>query len=206
MMDQPAARWFRSVNGDGRYGVTLLLISAAWLWLAGWGDAARGLLRYQRDALAAGQWWRLLTAHWVHLGAAHAWFNVAGLALLWAMLARHYTPRQWLLIALAAMTAIDAGLWFLQPALAWYVGASGLLHGLWAAGAIAECRVRAWHSCLLLLALLLKLAYEQYSGASAVLPDMPVVLSAHGYGAAGGALAALGIAIAAGAAGRRRPL
>ena len=198
MMDQRAARWFRSVNGDGHYGAALLLVVASWLLLAAWGETGRSLLRYQRDAVAAGQWWRLLTAHWVHLGARHVWFNVAGLALLWAMLARHCTPRQWLLIVLAALLAIDAGLWFLQPDVVWYVGASGLLHGIWAAGAIIEWRARDWHSWPLLLALLGKLGYELLLGRSAVVADMPVVFSAHRYGALGGALAALGIVWVAG--------
>jgi rhomboid family GlyGly-CTERM serine protease len=204
MMDQRTARWFRSVNGDGHYGAVLLLVAASWLLLAAWGDAGRALLRYQRDAVAAGQWWRLLTAHWVHLGARHVWFNVAGLTLLWAMLARHCTARQWLLIVLTALLAIDAGLWFLQPDVAWYVGASGVLHGIWAAGAIIEWRVRDWRSWPLLLALLGKLGYELLLGRSAVVADMPVVLSAHRYGALGGALAAVGILWVA--AHQRRPL
>ena len=203
MMDQPVPRWFRSVNGDGHYGVALLLFCAALLLLAAGGDAARGLLRYQRDAIAAGQWWRLLSAHWVHLGVRHALYNVAGLALLWAMLARLYTPWQWLLIVLAALLAIDAGLWLLRPDVLWYVGASGVLHGLWAAGALAEWRARLWHTWPLLLALILKLTVEHYSGRSVVLSGAPVVLIAHLYGALGGALAALAVI---GTAGRRPSL
>jgi rhomboid family GlyGly-CTERM serine protease len=191
MMDQPRARWFRSVNGDGRYGVVLLLVAVALLLLGSWGEPGRELLQYQRERIAAGQWWRLFSAHWVHWGTRHLLFNLAGLGLLWAMLARHFKPRQWLMIALVTTVAIDLGLWILQPAIAWYVGASGVLHGGWAAGGMAEWRWREPRTWPLLLVLFLKLGYEQLTGASAVLAGMPVVLSAHVYGALGGALAAI---------------
>ena len=107
------------------------------------------------------------------------------------MLARHFKPRQWLVIALVTVAAIDLGLWFLQPATIWYVGASGALHGGWAAGGIAEWRWREPRTWPLLSVLLLKLGCEHLTGASAVLAGMPVVLSAHAYGATGGALAAI---------------
>jgi rhomboid family GlyGly-CTERM serine protease len=191
MMDQPRARWFRSVNGDGRYGVALLLSVAALVLLGVWGEPGRQLLQYQRDGIAAGQWWRWFSGHWVHWGAQHLLFNLAGLGLLWAMLARHFKPRQWLVITLGTMTAIDLGLWFLQPTVAWYVGASGVLHGGWAAGGVAEWRWREPRSWPLLAVLLIKLAYEHLTGVSAVLAGMPVVLNAHVYGALGGALAAV---------------
>jgi rhomboid family GlyGly-CTERM serine protease len=181
------------VNGDGRYGVALLLIVALLLGLAAWGLAGQQLLQYQREAIAAGQCWRLFTAHWAHLGMRHALLNVAGLCLLWAMLARHYRPLPWLMIVLISMAAIDLGLLLLQPLIQWYVGASGVLHGVWAAGGIAEWRRREWRSWMLLAVLVLKLCYEHWSGSSAVMPGMPVVLSAHVYGAIGGSLAAIGI-------------
>jgi rhomboid family GlyGly-CTERM serine protease len=191
MMDQPRARWFRSVNGDGCYGAVLLLVAAALLLLGSWGEPGRELLQYQRDHIAAGEWWRLFSAHWVHWGIRHLLFNLAGLGLLWAMLARHFKPRQWLTIALVTLAAIDLGLWFLQPAITWYVGASGALHGGWAAGGMSEWRWRVPRTWTLLLVLLLKLCYEHLTGASALLAGMPVVLSAHVYGAMGGALAAV---------------
>ncbi len=190
-MDQLRARWFRSVNGDGRYGVVLLLIAATLLLLGTWGESGRALLQYQRHGIAAGQWWRLVSGHWVHWGTQHLLFNLAGLGLLWAILARHFSPQQWLVIALGTIAAIDLGLWFMQPEVVWYVGASGVLHGAWAAGGVAEWRWREPRSWLLLSILIVKLCYEQLTGASAVLHGMPVVLSAHGYGALGGALAAV---------------
>ena len=117
-------RILSSLNCDGMYGVALLATCALLLLPELWGDAGRALLSYDREALAAGQWWRLLTAHLVHLGLEHAALNSLGLVLMWALFARDYTPGQWVSIALASMAAIDAGLWLRDSTVIWYVGSS----------------------------------------------------------------------------------
>src|SRR5438552_2270554 len=101
-----------SVNGDGRRGIALLAVCALLLLPEVGGEGARLALRYDRAALAAGEWWRLITGHLVHLNLEHALLNTLGLALMWALFARDYAPRQWVLIVLASIAAIDAGLWF----------------------------------------------------------------------------------------------
>jgi len=181
-----------SLNGDGRYGAALLASLAALMALQALGPAGVTALRYERAALAAGQWWRLLSAHLVHLDLRHTLLNGAGLALLWALFARDYAPWQWALILIAAMAGIDAGLWFLDPGVLWYVGASGVLHGGMAAGTLAALRRGDYDGFLLGAFLLGKIAYEQAGG---VLPlagaTVPVVVDAHLYGAVGGLAAAL---------------
>ncbi|HEY4973764.1 MAG TPA: hypothetical protein VII41_09155, partial [Steroidobacteraceae bacterium] len=92
---------------------------------------------------------------------------------------------------LLAATSIDAGLWLLRPAVDWYLGASGVLHGAWAAGACAMYRRGDGIGAALLLLLIVKLVYEQQSGASLFNADLPLVGAAHLYGALGGMLAAL---------------
>ncbi|HEY1725004.1 MAG TPA: rhombosortase [Steroidobacteraceae bacterium] len=189
--DTSAQSWFRSANCDGRYGVALLATVGVLLLFAATGEAGREHLQYERSALAQWQWWRLLGAHLVHLGWQHALLNCAGLALLWALFAREFTPRRWLWIALASALAIDAGLWFLRPEIAWYLGASGVLHGLWAAGAWAMYRRGDGMGATLLLLLIVKLVYEQQSGASLVEHNLPLVPAAHLFGTLGGLIAAL---------------
>jgi rhomboid family GlyGly-CTERM serine protease len=199
MMDRTASAGFRSVNCDRRYGIALLTILVALTLVGLGGESVRTALQYQRESIAAGQWWRLLGAHIVHLGGQHLAFNLAGLALLWMLFARSFAPRRWWLVVLAAMLAVDAGLWRIDPAVHWYVGASGALHGVWAAGALSAARERdagghlQWRNGAPLIVLCLKLIYEQWGGQSAFLGALPVVLNAHLYGAAGGAVAALAI-------------
>lgn len=188
-----------SLNCDGRLGVALLVALACLQLPSVAGDAARGLLRYERDAIAAGELWRLLTAHVVHLGMRHAALNAIGLVLVWSLFARDFTPRRWLAVTLASVLAIDAGLWWLSPEVEWYVGASGVLHGLMAAGALAHVRRHEPFGWALAILLAGKLALEQF----VALPfagDMPVVRQAHLYGAIGGLAASLALP------SRREPL
>ena len=67
-------------NRLARIAAALQWDRGRWLWLLlillvldlvlGLGDNVGGVLRYDRSAIAAGGWWRLLTAHTVHLDAA----------------------------------------------------------------------------------------------------------------------------------------
>lgn len=181
-----------SLNCDGWRGVALLAICALFEVLAVLGFPAFAALQYDRTAIAGGEWWRLVTAHVVHLGLLHATLNAAGLALIWALFARDYSVGRWALILLASIAAIDAGLWLREPEIEWYVGASGVLHGALAAGAVARIRRRDRDGWLLASFLAAKLAYEQFTGPMPFSAGIgPVIVNAHLYGAAGALLGAL---------------
>jgi rhomboid family GlyGly-CTERM serine protease len=195
-MLQPVTRVrerLESLNCDGAAGLALVLVCLLLLLLVLTGEGGRLALRYERTALAGGQLWRLLSAHLVHLGFRHALVNVLGLALLWMLFARDYTARQWLLIVLAAALAIDAGLWLVDSTVRWYVGSSGVLHGVLAAGAVAWVRQGQREGWLLVLLLAGKLAYEHWVGPLPFSGEIAVITSAHLYGVLGGALAALAL-------------
>jgi rhomboid family GlyGly-CTERM serine protease len=192
--DSTSQSWFRSANCDARYGTALVAVLALILGLCATGESGREQLRYERIALAHGQLWRLLSAHLVHLSLRHALLNCAGLTLLWMLFAREFSPRRWAWILLAACVAIDAGLWFLRPQVDWYLGASGALHGALAAGAVALYRRGDAMGTVLVLLLVIKLIYEQHSGASLFAGDLPLVADAHLFGTLGGLIAAWAIA------------
>jgi rhomboid family GlyGly-CTERM serine protease len=163
-----------------------------WVWLLaivlildlvlGLGDSVDAMLRYDRSAIAAGGWWRLLTAHTVHLDLHHLLLNQLGLVLMWALFAGDYDPIEWCIIVCAGALAISSGLWWLSPRVTWYVGASGVLHSIFAAGCAKHLAERAWDRWILLFCLCAKLAYEQLGGREPAL----VVVDAHLYGAACG--------------------
>jgi rhomboid family GlyGly-CTERM serine protease len=186
-------RVLKSLNCDGRWGFALLTICAVLVLLELGGDHARALLRYDRTAIQTGEWWRLVTAHFVHLGLEHAVLNALGLVLMWALFARDYSVRAWLVILAASIAAIDAGLWIRGSTLLWYVGSSGVLHGVLAAGTLAHLRRRDLDGWILAVFLVAKLLYEQLSGSLPFADQAPVVVDAHLYGAAGGLLAAFGL-------------
>jgi rhomboid family GlyGly-CTERM serine protease len=155
-------------------------------------------LRYQRDAILAGEWWRLVTGHFVHLGWAHLGLNVMGLVLMWTLFLADYTPRQWLIIVAGSIATIDAGFLLLNPELVWYVGLSGALHGVMAAGTLAHLRRREPDGWILAVFLIGKLVYEQVVG---VMPYSlksaggPVVVDAHLYGAVGALIVTASLAL-----------
>jgi rhomboid family GlyGly-CTERM serine protease len=120
--------------------------------------------------------------------------NLAGLGLLAGLFPRSYTLLEWLGVLTASLLAIDAGLWFGDPRVEWYVGLSGVLHGVLAAGAIAWWRAESrTFAALLSLIVVGKLAYEQSRGALPFSGSLPVVVDAHLYGAIGGAITAIAI-------------
>ncbi|HEY5807470.1 MAG TPA: rhombosortase, partial [Povalibacter sp.] len=139
---------------EGRLGTTATVAPAGMrpvLWLVGLlcgasvllalgGEAARLALRYERTAVFQGEVWRLITGHLVHGTLAHLLLNVAGAGLIAGLFPRDYTLRQWLIVLLASIAAIDAGFVLFEPQLQWYVGLSGVLHGLLAAGSVAWWR------------------------------------------------------------------
>lgn len=163
------------------------------LLIAAWGDTARVLLRYDRLAIGGGEFWRFLSGHFVHLGFWHLTLNLAGLGLVWLITGRSHATRRWLIVVLVTVAAIDTGFWFLDAELRWYVGLSGLLHGMLVAGAIQGIRSVPAESIAIFVAVAAKIAWEQFAGplpGSEVVAGGEVVINAHLYGAAGGAIAA----------------
>lgn len=171
-----ALRWDR-----GRWPWLLSIVLLLNLML-GLGDTAALMLRYDRGAIAAGGWWRLLTAHIVHLDLHHLVLNELGLVLVWALFAEDYDAVEWSIIVLAGALAISCGLWWLSPGVGWYVGASGVLHTIMGAGAAKHLVAREWDRWILLVCVVAKLAYEQFGGHEPPL----VVVDAHLYGALSG--------------------
>jgi len=164
------------------------------------GDSARAALRYDRVWLGQGELWRMVSGHFAHLSWSHLLLNSAGLALVWFLVGRTYTASSWLLIVVCSLVTIDLAFWFMHPELYWYVGMSGLLHGLLMAAIVGRWRWRPMDSETLVLLLLVvaKISWEQFAGpvpGSAATAGGPVVVNAHLYGAVGGILGALLIKI-----------
>ena len=169
----------------------LVLLLALALMLAG--DSGREWLRFERAGIASGEAWRLLTGHFVHLGISHTILNLAGLVLVWLLVGRAYGCREWLWIIAGSIAAIDLGLWFGAPQLEWYVGLSGLLHGMLAAGILDGLADRSAEARILAVVVAGKLAYEQFAGplpGSEATSGGAVIVDAHLYGVIGGAVVA----------------
>jgi rhomboid family GlyGly-CTERM serine protease len=171
------------------------VLVAVLLAFHGLGADALPVLRYERSAVLAGEAWRLVTGHLVHADLVHLGWNVLGVLIVAFLFARDYSWRQWLVILGVSTATTDLGFLLLEPQLEWYVGFSGVLHGLMAAGLVGWFRtsrdVITWIVTGLFAA---KLAWEHFAGPlpfTAASLELPVVHEAHTYGAIGGGLAGL---------------
>jgi rhomboid family GlyGly-CTERM serine protease len=105
-------------------------------------DAATAALQFDRNALAAGEWWRFITAHLTHFDANHLAWDVGALIVLGSI--GEATSRRRTSVALAvASVAISAAVWAWQPQFETYRGLSGIdcsLFGYFAAALIQQRR------------------------------------------------------------------
>lgn len=155
------------------------------------GPVMTGLLRFSRSAIFQGEWWRLLTGHLVHLSWNHVLMNVAGLILIWILFGRYFSTRFWIIVATINALGISAALLIFNPEVSWYVGLSGVLHGLFVIGLLENIRKGYRLEILLLIGFIAKLAWEQSAGptpGSEAMAGGHVLVDAHLYGAIVGAL------------------
>lgn len=147
-----------------RYAVPFAL-AALILVLDRAGEAGRAWLAFDRALLEAGQWWRLLSAHLVHLSLYHASLNLLGLLALIVLCPQPLPAREWLrrLALLCLLTSL--ALYLLAPKVDRYVGLSGVLHGLFLLGLVPMARRRDLIASGCLLYLFGKLIWEILVGA-----------------------------------------
>ena len=141
--------------------------------------------RYERSAILAGQWWRLLTAPVVHLGWIHMLLNVTGLMLVFSLFWERVSISTWLIGVIGCSLGTSIGLLIFSPNVDWCVGMSGMLHGLLALGIIASLDKDRWLACIAGLLLLAKLLSELTCGpmpSTEKIIGNAVVTEAHLYG------------------------
>lgn len=134
------------------------------LLLALGGDPVWQALAYQREAVGAGQWWRLLSANFLHLGWYHLGLNLVGLWTLLLLCPGPLPAWAWLLRLLVLGLGVTAGIYLWAPQWHSYVGFSGVLHGLFLLGLLPQALRRDWIALAALACLAGKLAWEAISG------------------------------------------
>ena len=155
---------------------------------------------YQRDGVRGGQWWRIVTAMWVHLDAWHWLADCMAATGLILLLSRVLRPDAIVGALVACGVLVQLAL-LNQPTVQWYGGLSCALHGLAAWGGLrllrpsaqgaADDRRSRWIGTLLCAGVLVKVWLEQ-SWLSPIVYDphwgWGVVRIAHAFGAASGLL------------------
>ncbi|MEW6764303.1 MAG: rhombosortase [Pseudomonadota bacterium] len=147
---------------------------------------------FDRPEIGDGQVWRLLTAHFVHLNGTHLALNLLGLTgilLVWGQALGEARVLAAAFVGSACMASL--GLWFMSPELVFYAGASGAVHGMFAAGCVLATRLGPIFRLVAALGLLLKLVTEvNFNTGTAELIGAPVIHASHQWGALGGVMIA----------------
>jgi rhomboid family GlyGly-CTERM serine protease len=174
----------REVGGAGRgpaplpaCGLSIALGAlAALVWLLP--DRGTGLA-YHRDAIAAGELWRLFTGHFVHWSPGHLVWDVGTFLVLGAACEAR-SRRRFVACLAGSILAIPAAVWLLLPGLELYGGLSGLdsaLFALLGAELVSERWQRRSPAALatalvLCLAFALKISFEMTNGGTVFVGDL----------------------------------
>lgn len=129
------------------------------------GGTGREWLRYDRSLIEAGQWWRLITGSFVHLGWWHLFLNEVGLAVLVLLCPQPLSFTVWARRLFLLSLGMSLGLYFFVPDLESYVGMSGVIHGLFLLGLVPQVLKKDLIALGCVLYLFGKLSWELYSGA-----------------------------------------
>ena len=149
------------------------------------------ILAYYYTGIAQFELWRLITATFCHTNFNHLLMNAAGLIITLLLFIDTFKTIKILPIIIFNSVFIGLALFLFEPTVIWYVGLSGVLHGLFCYGAANDMHRKDRWGYLLGIGLVLKIAYEQLYGAQETtikLINAPVLVDAHLYGAISGLL------------------
>lgn len=134
------------------FAIVLLILVMLNPWLKPW-------LRYDEGAVFNGELWRLLSAHIVHLGWMHGLLNAAGFVLI-ALI--NPAGRTWLWLVFYSVCSVLISLYIVVDGMTYYyVGASGVLHGLFVLAAYFSQSLSLWRRYALIALVVGKLFWEQ---------------------------------------------
>lgn len=152
------------------------------------------LLSFERNLIAQGEGWRIITGNLAHTNLWHLLLNLSGLAVLYSLFQEYLTAWRLPVLLLLLGTAVGLGIWWWCPQTQWYMGLSGLLHGLFVWGAMQDIRYRRYSGWLMLLGIVIKLGLDFYSAGEspvAVLIGARVHIESHLLGSVAGLLLGL---------------
>ena len=141
--------------------------------------------RYERDWVSSGEVWRVISAHWVHVGWLHWLFNGLSLLIMVSLTTPGWSIKRWVLQTLCLAIGISILFTFFNPDLVSYVGHSGVLYGLFILGALSLFAKDRLIAILVIAAIVVKVLMEQfkiYDFNTGDIIGARVIVDAHLYG------------------------
>jgi rhomboid family GlyGly-CTERM serine protease len=118
------------------FGVLVAVFSGSVLF-----GSPSGTMMFRSDAVAAGEWWRLLTHPFVHVTWYHLLLDASAFFLLYHGLLERKISRRLLFVVAGAVGSLGLS-WLAAPAITTQglCGLSGIAHGLMAVSAVEMMR------------------------------------------------------------------
>ena len=172
--------YFSNRTRPGWSFIAGILLLMGWLQLMDFST-----LRYQQSWLSDGEYWRILSAHLVHVNWQHLVLNAFGLILCMGITSPAWTIRRWVIYHIFLTLGISVLFTLLNPELQWYAGYSGVLYGIFLLAAIDLYQRDKLIAAILLIAISAKIVLEQvgyFAINSSDFIGVPVIIDAHLYG------------------------
>ena len=144
-------------------------------------------LYFHTQLIASGEYWRIITGHFIYTSWQHWLINTLGIGLFLLIFkplkfSNHFL---WLIIFLVGW--ISAGLLLFSEQLVWYVGFSGVLTGLYIYGACTKFNNARWLSIGIIILFVGFTGVQLYQGelTSGSIRELPSSSYAHALGITG---------------------
>ncbi|MEH6452333.1 MAG: rhombosortase [Psychromonas sp.] len=147
------------------------------------------LLAYYHTGIAQGELWRVISASFCHTNLNHLLMNLTGLVVTLALFIDTFKKVSIIPLLIFCSIFISVCLFFLEKDVIWYVGLSGVLHGLFAYGIANDIKNKSLWGFILGAGIIIKIIYEQTYGAQQStinLIEANVLVNAHAYGVIAG--------------------
>lgn len=147
-------------------------------------------LNFDRYAINNGQYWRILSGHFLHTNYVHLILNSVGLCLIWMLHGDYANYKNFTINFCVLGVGISVLILLFSPHIILYVGLSGVLHGMFVWGSLVDIKHKRLSGYALLVGVLIKLIDERYfifsSPSNTLMSDLidaTVAVDAHLYGA-----------------------
>lgn len=157
-------------------------------------------IAYRRSAIQSGEWWRLVTGQYVHNNLAHLLMNVIGLVIIYTLASLYRHANTYIAALVLTTPALGLALFYFEKDLEYYVGISGVLHGVLVALGIVFASTSSKRLGYLLVFSVSVKVYFEYIGVLSVdnvqqAIGIPVCFGAHHLGVISGVVLAFVIVI-----------
>lgn len=139
-------------------------------------------LQYQQTWLTKSEFWRLLTAHWIHGSWAHWLFNLLALLAFFILLGSCITYREFIINVFFGALVVSLGLYFFTD-YDYYLGFSAVLYGVFIyAAANAVKQGQRWFGLAIILYITGKILLDSINGSNQwteTVIGLPVMTESH---------------------------